>query len=130
VSILHGPGGIARPATIPLQDAATRLAEQIERHAGYLAQLEEYANKVERELEDERREAGRLRARVEELEALPDPVITFGEADDRRGFVLFIDGVQVGKPVTYDDFGWGGIDLAQTLILAVAEAFGGEVTGP
>lgn len=55
------------------------------------------------------------------------PVIVLGEADDRRGFVLFIDGAQVGEPVTYDDFGWGGINLAQTLILAVAKALGGEV---
>lgn len=69
MTILHSPGGIARPATSSLQDAAARLAEQVECHAGYLAQLEEYTNKAERELEDERREAGRLRARIEELES-------------------------------------------------------------
>jgi hypothetical protein len=70
VTILHSPGGVARPTTSSLQDAAARLAEQVERHAGYLAQLEEFTNGVERKLEQERQDAGRLRARVDELEGL------------------------------------------------------------
>jgi hypothetical protein len=126
---MHGPG-MPGPVESDLHRSAVKLLTDVEQQDRHNTAREEYTTKVERELEDERRKAGRLRARVDELEALPDPVLTFGEADDRRGFVLFIDGVQVGEPVTYDDFGWSGIDLARSLVVAVAEAFGGEVTGP
>jgi hypothetical protein len=106
---------------IQAQDSLSKLIVQLHR-------LAQRASTAERDLERERQETGRLRTRVEELEALPDPVITMGKADDRRGFVVLIDGKPVGQPVTYDDFGWLGIDVARALVVAVVEAFGSEVT--
>lgn len=51
--------------------------------------------------------------------------VSFVEASDRRGFAVHVNGEQVGEEITYDDFGWEGIDRARKLVRQVAEALGG-----
>jgi hypothetical protein len=64
---------------------------------------------------------------VLDAEALTPAQVTFAEAEDRRGFQVLVDNEPVGQPVTYDDFGWAGIDLAKALVVALAQVLDAEV---
>ena len=60
-----------------------------------------------------------------DTEPLTADEVTFTEATDRRGFAVHVNGEQVGEEITYDDFGWEGIDRTRKLVRQVAEALGG-----
>lgn len=53
--------------------------------------------------------------------------VEFTEAQDRRGFIVHVNGEQVGEPVDYDGYGWSGIDATRELVVELTKALGGTV---
>jgi hypothetical protein len=68
------PVASARPAVqVPdLQQAVADILEHDAQRTAYIEALEQHGERAARELEHERQEAGKLRARVGELEAQPE----------------------------------------------------------
>lgn len=62
-----------------------------------------------------------------DTEQLTPDEVTFAEADDRRGFIVHVNGEQVGEPVGYDGYGWSGIDATMKLVVELTKALGGTV---
>lgn len=80
-----------------------------------------------REVEQERQETGRLRARVEELEALTAlPKVEIRRIDDER-FDVLVNGQTVAS-ANHDEHGWSGMDAVEATATKLARAFGADVT--
>lgn len=70
MTTVHSPASAPKPADSPLQRAGLALVDQIKSYEQHVARLEVYTTRVEAEREEALQEAGRLRARVEELEGV------------------------------------------------------------